>query len=601
LWLTCCQWPSGHVGHLGPEQKAALVQFKGFAEKKGYYTPAKEGEPASHDEETLLRYLRARKFNPQEAFGQLKDTEDWRTENQLEKLYDTIDIDEYDRARRLYPQWTGRRDKRGIPFYVYEIGKVDAKDVSKFASSKDKNKQSTNSKLPWKLMVLFALYENLCRFVLPLCSAIPDRENTETPVSQSSNVVDLTGVGISKLWSLKGHMGDASNLATAHYPETLDRIFVVGTPSYFPTVWKWIQGWFDPITVSKIFILSNKDMKSTLEKYVALDNLPKKYGGTLDWSFGDLPYLEPEIADVLDWKETNEEKGHKTFPLGPIKLEYDESDNLMLKAIGTEKGTLRNRIIAGMHPDPGVAKLALTPGRQLSVSTKGAPATNGQIKPTDKDAPATNGHAITSQPITETPEPVATSKPAAPQPDTHAMNEDRSLNVGKDPHSALDPSSRAGTYTVPYTDPDNHVSSPPTDGRTGTSSTRFEQQQGTHAQGQLAEGTPQTVSTVNHDRPAVMDPNTVGQAPKQHHLPEPEEPQPSYMDQAKEMAEQAVEQAKHVPAMVMGAVGMGGQEAEPVKETPAKHEDPAVDQMSGKSVEEFLRSQTMSQPLGTKA
>lgn len=47
------------------------------------------------------RYLRARKFNPEEAFGQFKDTEDWRKENRLEEYYDQIDIREYDEARRL--------------------------------------------------------------------------------------------------------------------------------------------------------------------------------------------------------------------------------------------------------------------------------------------------------------------------------------------------------------------------------------------------------------------------------------------------------------------------------------------------------------------
>ena len=47
------------------------------------------------------RYLRARKFVPSEAFGQFKDTEDWRKDIQLEKLYDTIDINEYEQTRVL--------------------------------------------------------------------------------------------------------------------------------------------------------------------------------------------------------------------------------------------------------------------------------------------------------------------------------------------------------------------------------------------------------------------------------------------------------------------------------------------------------------------
>jgi hypothetical protein len=38
--------------------------------------------------------------------------------------------------------------------------------------------------------------------------------------------VDINGVGLKQFWNLKSHMQDASVLATAHYPETLDRIFV---------------------------------------------------------------------------------------------------------------------------------------------------------------------------------------------------------------------------------------------------------------------------------------------------------------------------------------------------------------------------------------
>jgi len=47
------------------------------------------------------RYLRARKFAPAEAFGQFKDTEDWRKSNHMEELYDTIDVETYERTRRL--------------------------------------------------------------------------------------------------------------------------------------------------------------------------------------------------------------------------------------------------------------------------------------------------------------------------------------------------------------------------------------------------------------------------------------------------------------------------------------------------------------------
>ena len=79
---------------------------------------------------------------------------------------------------------------------------------------------------PPKLLRLFALYENLTTFVMPLCTALKDRQHSETPISQSNNIVDISNVGLKQFWNLRSHMQDASTLATAHYPETLDRIFV---------------------------------------------------------------------------------------------------------------------------------------------------------------------------------------------------------------------------------------------------------------------------------------------------------------------------------------------------------------------------------------
>lgn len=195
----------------------------------------------------LRRYLRARKFISQDAFAQFKDTEIWRKQNQLDALYEQIDINDYQEARSVvrlpnkkppkpcpklnyssikYPQWTGRRDKRGIPVYLYEVGKLNSKKMAAYSSA--------NSKSTVASLRLFALYENLTRFVMPLCSAVPGRPNPETPVDQSNNIVDISKVGLKQFWNLRSHMQDASTLATAHYPETLDRIFVSTSSSQLP-------------------------------------------------------------------------------------------------------------------------------------------------------------------------------------------------------------------------------------------------------------------------------------------------------------------------------------------------------------------------------
>ena len=46
---------------------------------------------------------------------------------------------------------------------------------------------------------------------------------------------------MTQVWAMRSHLQQASVLATANYPETIDSIFVVNSPSFFPTVWGWVQ------------------------------------------------------------------------------------------------------------------------------------------------------------------------------------------------------------------------------------------------------------------------------------------------------------------------------------------------------------------------
>jgi len=54
-------------------------------------------------------------------------------------------------------------------------------------------------------------------------------------------IVDFDNVSFKSLWGLRGHLQEASALATANYPETLHTTAVVNAPSFFPTVWGWIK------------------------------------------------------------------------------------------------------------------------------------------------------------------------------------------------------------------------------------------------------------------------------------------------------------------------------------------------------------------------
>ena len=120
-------------------------------------------------------------------------------------------------------------DKRGIPVYLFDVAPLNSKTMAAYAKSSAHTSiahTKTKGTTPPKLLRLFALYENLICFIQPLTSALRDRPHPETPISQSNNIVDISGVGLKQFWNLRSHMQDASTLATAHYPETLDRIFV---------------------------------------------------------------------------------------------------------------------------------------------------------------------------------------------------------------------------------------------------------------------------------------------------------------------------------------------------------------------------------------
>ncbi|TGO31626.1 hypothetical protein BHYA_0473g00010 [Botrytis hyacinthi] len=328
-------FPQGHLGHLTTEEEAALNNFKVVCAEKGLYKPGNgSDEPASHEDATLLRFLRARRFTVVDALKQFSETEEWRKENELDQLYESIDLEHYEETRRLYPQWTGRRDRRGIPVYVFEVSYLTGKRMSAYEKSAVDTHTKTNQdgKTSGKLLRLFALYENLTRFVMPLCTVLTDRDNPRTPITQSNNIVDISGVGLKQFWNLRGHMQDASTLATAHYPETLDRIFIIGAPSFFPTVWGWIKKWFDPITTSKIFIISHNDVKSTLEAFIEPRNIPKKYGGELEFEFGDMPTLDPALEAVTTWN------GAGSFPGGPMYwVNTKDQESIQAIAVGSSE------------------------------------------------------------------------------------------------------------------------------------------------------------------------------------------------------------------------------------------------------------------------
>ncbi|KAI0274283.1 CRAL-TRIO domain-containing protein [Russula aff. rugulosa BPL654] len=287
-----------------------LDQLKQTLTDKGLYSPPEGDSPASHDDATLLRFLRARKDDPAKAHKQFAATEAWRRENRVLDLYATFDPDELESAKRFYPRWTGRRDKHGIPVYVFRLASL--------AGSLQKELNAVPEDRRYQRIV--ALWEFMSRFTFPFCSALPhpssppssSTESSPTlplpPITSTTSIIDLGGVSLGLMWSLRRHLQQASELATAHYPETLHTIAIVNAPTFFPTVWSWIKAWFDEGTRDKVHVLGADPGPALLELMDA-DSLPQVYGGVLPFTFEDEPILDDPARKLL---------GSTKIPRGPI-------------------------------------------------------------------------------------------------------------------------------------------------------------------------------------------------------------------------------------------------------------------------------------------
>ena len=347
-------------------------------------------------------------------------------------------------------------------------------------------------------------------------------------------------------------------------------------------------------------------MKSTLEQYIEPENIPKKYGGQLDYKFGDLPNLDATIQKSLTWSSPAKEGGRDTFPTGPIRWQRYENGDLAAIAVGSVKGKARDTKVAVLHPSTKAVQTSLGAGHQghqMFRTTSGID--------THPATPPDNQVDVMESSREESPEGrVSSTSARGPAPalvtgavtaigtgasgGTYLSYQDVALTSTTTtlPHHGGPP---AGSETYQESSFEEAQTHQPSTDREGTSTTRYAEQSNTHAQGTLSEGTPHTKGS-HGDTYSVMEPNTVGQAPKEYPLPPTEEPAaPSYLDQAKSLAGQAYGTATSVGTSALAAVGVGGAKEETAEEKPkTTPHDPAVDAAEPAQVEAFLRAKYSS-------
>ncbi|KAF8580799.1 hypothetical protein K439DRAFT_1619541 [Ramaria rubella] len=245
----------GHVGNLTVPQQHALEKLRNLLQDEGYFLPKR------HDDATLLRFLRARKFDLEKAKAMIVNAEEWRKSFGVDDLVKTFDFKEKAEVDKYYPQYYHKTDKLGRPIYIEHLGKLDVKALYSITTPERQLQRSVVG------------YEELLTVRFPACSLAAGR-----PIETLCTVLDLDNVSLGQFYRVKDYVMQTASLAQDRYPECMAMFYIINAPYLFSTVWAFVRPWLDEVTVAKVCILG-RDYKGTLLEQIPMENLPKDLGG----------------------------------------------------------------------------------------------------------------------------------------------------------------------------------------------------------------------------------------------------------------------------------------------------------------------------------
>ncbi|CAM5099761.1 unnamed protein product [Natator depressus] len=244
---------SGRVGDLSPAQAEALAKFRENLQDVLPYLP-------HQDDYFLLRWLRARCFDLQKSEAMV------RKYLEVRKHMDADNIINWHPPEVIQKYMSGGMcgyDQDGCPIWYEIIGPLDAKGILLSASKQDllKNK-----------------YRD-CEMLLQECNK--QTQKLGKRVETVMMIYDCEGLGLKHLWkpAVEAY-GELLSMFEENYPETLKRLFVIKAPKLFPVAYNLIKHFLSEDTRKKIVVLG-ANWKEVLQKYIAPEEIPVVYGGTL--------------------------------------------------------------------------------------------------------------------------------------------------------------------------------------------------------------------------------------------------------------------------------------------------------------------------------
>ncbi|CAF1476940.1 unnamed protein product [Adineta steineri] len=210
----------------------------------------------------IHRYLRARKWNVTHTLKSIRDTIQWRQENNVDRILLDTPQEDIDLSKQYAPYANHGFTRQHSPIYIEKTGRVKL------------NKCLERFPLDQLVKGHIYLQEFNCRRARQKSRECGQHVETIVTIMDFDGLELMTGRRALPL------LKQILNIDNNHYPERMGQAFLLNTPRFFPVLWNMCKSFVDPVTASKVFVLKKNEEASILLQHIDSNQLPQEYQGT---------------------------------------------------------------------------------------------------------------------------------------------------------------------------------------------------------------------------------------------------------------------------------------------------------------------------------